>query len=340
MSGGYKLAHLSGKGRFVNHEVHAQGRLLDGNHRKWIRLAVVAYCLSYADVAYSGNNYDISCNRLLNGYPLQTSVHKDLIDFFLLNCSPFFAHGNSACFFDSALCNSADSQSSDVIIICQSRYLKLQRLLSLFLRIWAAVLHYCLEEGFDIQSVHALGALLQLHRSAVGIGVASRFNGKAFNLLGISHNYSLTGDSVENREIQLLVICLKIHEQFIYLVNHLIDSGITLINLVYEKNRVDALLQGLLENESCLRHRSLTGIHQENYRVYGSHYSLDLRREVRMSRSVHDVNLRVAVHYRTVLGVYGNASFPFYVVAVHNAVHNLLIVSEHAALIQECIHQG
>ena len=59
-----------------------------------------------------------------------------------------------------------------------------------------------------------------------------------------------------------------------------------------------------------------------------------------MSRCIHYVNLYVIVHNRAVLGINCNSSFSFDVVAVHNAVDNLFIRSEYAALIQESIDQS
>ena len=41
----------------------------------------------------------------------------------------------------------------------------------------------------------------------------------------------------------------------------------------------------------------------------------------------------------TVLGVDRDTSFSFHVIAVHNAVHDLLIRPEHVALVEERIHQ-
>ena len=45
------------------------------------------------------------------------------------------------------------------------------------------------------------------------------------------------------------------------------------------------------------------------------------------------------VYKRQVLGVYGYPSFPLYIIAVHYAVHHLLVVPEDSALVQERIDQ-
>ena len=58
-----------------------------------------------------------------------------------------------------------------------------------------------------------------------------------------------------------------------------------------------------------------------------------------MPRSVDNIDLVILVLDRAVLGIDGNASFPFEVVAVHDAVHNLLVILEDMALLQECIYK-
>ena len=58
-----------------------------------------------------------------------------------------------------------------------------------------------------------------------------------------------------------------------------------------------------------------------------------------MARRIDNVDLDVVVHDRTVLGVDGDTSFSFDVIAVHNAVHDLFIRPEHAALVEERIHK-
>ena len=58
-----------------------------------------------------------------------------------------------------------------------------------------------------------------------------------------------------------------------------------------------------------------------------------------MSRRIHYIDLYVVVHHGAVLGIYRDTSFSFYIIAVHDTVHHLLVVPEHTALIQERIHQ-
>ena len=59
-----------------------------------------------------------------------------------------------------------------------------------------------------------------------------------------------------------------------------------------------------------------------------------------MSRRIHDVDFYIVMHDGAVLGINGDSPFPLDVITVHDAVHDLLVGTEHTALIEECIHQG
>ena len=103
-----------------------------------------------------------------------------------------------------------------------------------------------LKERSKIQSAVALRALFDL--------LAAVLNGYSKNLVGILDSDTLTGDTVKNGEIQLIVVCLQIHEEFVYFVHYLIDSGILLVQLIDEKDWIEPLFEGLLKHESGLRH--------------------------------------------------------------------------------------
>ena len=58
-----------------------------------------------------------------------------------------------------------------------------------------------------------------------------------------------------------------------------------------------------------------------------------------MSRCVYDVDLHVIVHDGAVLRIDGDTALAFDRVAVHNALHDLFVVAEYSALVEECVYQ-
>ena len=79
----------------------------------------------------------------------------------------------------------------------------------------------------------------------------------AFDLGRIPYRDTLPGNAVEDREVELIVICFKVHEEFVDLVYNLVYARVLLVYLVDEQDRVDSLGERLTEYEPRLRHRSL-----------------------------------------------------------------------------------
>ena len=148
----------------------------------------------------------------------------------------------------------------------------------------------------------------------------------------ITHD-SLTGDAVEDREVQLFVGRVQIEEQIVNLVDDLIGPFVLLVDLVDQENRAQAAFQTLLEHEARLRHRSFAGIHQQDDGVDRLDDPFNLGGKIRVTRSIDDIDFVILVRHRTVLGVNCNAPFPFQIVAVHNAVNRFLVIPENVTLI-------
>ena len=162
----------------------------------------------------------------------------------------------------------------------------------------------------------------------------------AFDLGRIPYRDALSGYAVEDREVQLVVVCLKIHEKLVDLVHHLVYARVLLVYLVDEEDRVHALCERLAQHEPRLRHRSLARIHKKNDRVDGLHDALHLGAEIRVPRSVDYIDLVVLIHDGAVLGIDGDAALPFDRVGIHHAVHYLLVVPENMGLRKKRVHQG
>ena len=58
-----------------------------------------------------------------------------------------------------------------------------------------------------------------------------------------------------------------------------------------------------------------------------------------MTRSVHNVDLGVAILDGGVLGQNGDAAFTLQIVGVHDSLHRFLILAVDAALLEHLIHQ-
>ncbi len=76
--------------------------------------------------------------------------------------------------------------------------------------------------------------------------------------------------------------------------------------------------QRLARDEAGLWHRSFDRVDQQQHAVDHRQHALDLAAEVGVSGRVDDVDVRVAVLDRAVLGDDGDTAFALEVVAVHD----------------------
>ena len=98
--------------------------------------------------------------------------------------------------------------------------------------------------------------------------------------------------------------------------------------------------QSFFQYKFCLGHSAFKGVYQQDDAVHHFQHSLHLSAEIRMSRSVDNVDLRAFVIDSCVFGEDGDASFSLNIIGVHDTLLDLLILTEHTALAQQLVHQG
>ena len=106
---------------------------------------------------------------------------------------------------------------------------------------------------------------------------------------------------VQHREVQLVIPRNKIQEQVLDHRYHLRHAGFRAVNLVYDDNRLDVLLEGLAQNVGSLWHGAVDGVHQQQAAVGHIHDAFHLAAEVGVARRVDDVDPDTAVGDRGVL---------------------------------------
>jgi hypothetical protein len=161
----------------------------------------------------------------------------------------------------------------------------------------------------------------------------------------VGRGIAVAAASVENREVQLLVIRVERHEQVEHLVQHLLDARVGAVYLVDDDDRLQAQRQRLAGHELRLRHRAFRRVHQQHDAVDHGKNTFDLTTEVGVARRVDDVDAHglAATRRRPVdrgrLGENGDPALLFEVVRIHRALFDTLVVAEGAGLAEELIDQ-
>ena len=99
-------------------------------------------------------------------------------------------------------------------------------------------------------------------------------------------------------------------------------------------------IQSLFQNEFCLRHGPFKSVYQKDNSVYHFQHTFYLAAEIRMSRSIDDIDLGAFVMYGCVFGENGDPSFSFDIIGVHDSFPDLLILTENAALTEKLVYQS
>ena len=138
---------------------------------------------------------------------------------------------------------------------------------------------------------------------------------------------------IQERAVKLLVGRIEIHHQLENLILDLGRTCLRLIDLVDNDHNRKTQIQGLLQYETGLWHRSLEGIDQEDRTIYHLEDTLYLTTEISVARGIDDVDLRALIVNGCVLRENGDTSLTLDRVRVHDTDTHLLVITEYTGLL-------
>ena len=154
-----------------------------------------------------------------------------------------------------------------------------------------------------------------------------------------SRDTCLTG-CIYDRELKLVIICTELDEEIEYHINYLIGTSVGTVDLVDTYDRLKTHLKSLTKNESRLGHGTVESIYYEENRIYHLEYSLNLTAEVSVSRSINDVDPDALIINGRILGKDRDASLSLEIIAVHDLLYDLLILSIDTCLLEHGIYDS
>jgi hypothetical protein len=166
-----------------------------------------------------------------------------------------------------------------------------------------------------------------------------------FAHVGVVGGVAVERRGVNDREVELRVSGAEAVEQIEHLVHHPVRARARAVDLVDDDNRVEAHIEGLLRHEARLRHRAVLGVHQQAHAIDHRQHALDFAAEVGVSWGVDDIDpvLSAIALVRPadggVLGKDGDAALALEVVAVHDALAEILAGIQRLGLPQQLVHQ-
>ena len=216
VAGSDVFAALSRKRALVDMEIHAQGRLFDGDARHRQHMVSDTERLTDGDVRDTGDHDDITAVCLFHTHTGQPLVDEDLRSLFVSHIAFVIADDDRLLCLQRSLEDTSDAQASDVFVIGQGRDLHLQWFL-VQIRIWFTVTQDRLKQRLD--------------------AVAWRIH--------VVLDDAFSGDAIENREIQLFIAGIQIQEQLIDLIDDFLCPLVFLVDLVDQQDRTQSVFQRL-----------------------------------------------------------------------------------------------
>ena len=114
----------------------------------------------------------------------------------------------------------------------------------------------------------------------------------------------------------MLIACAQLEHELEDLIEDFVGTRTRAVNLVDDDDGHQIEAEGMLENETRLRHGALEGIDQQQDAVGHLEHALDLATEVGMARRVDDIDLHVLVADGDVLGENRDAALALLIVGV------------------------
>ena len=136
-----------------------------------------------------------------------------------------------------------------------------------------------------------------------------------------------------------MLVGVEVEEQLVDLVDHLRHTGVGAVDLVDDEDHREAGLERLAQHEPGLGQRPLGRVDEQQHAVDHRQAALDLAAEVGVAGRVDDVELRLAVVQRGVLGEDRDALLALEIHRVHHARGDLLAFAEGAGLPEHRVHE-
>ncbi len=145
---------------------------------------------------------------------------------------------------------------------------------------------------------------------------------------------------VKHREIELVFGGVEIDEETIDFVQHGGGAGIGAVDFIQDHDGRQLGLQSFLQDVARLRKGTFAGVNEQEHAIDHAQGSLDFAAEIAVAGRIHDIDARIVIKKRGVLGQDGDATLALEFVGVHNALGDFLIAAEDAALTEHGVDQS
>ena len=309
VAAGAVFTFLSKEGRVVDGEEHTHSRLVYADRRQWLWVLEVTDGISNLEVLQAHNGTDVTTRDLLSFLAAHTRKGVQFLDFCLLLAAVAMGNSDVHTLLQGAPVYATHGNTSCIVAIVEAGNQHLRRTLQHF------------------------GSRNILQNAVQQVSNIIR------RLAPVLAHPSVLGRAIDNGEVQLVLCGIQVAHQVEDHLVHLFGSTVGLIHLVDDHHRLQTYLQGLLQHEACLRHRTLEGIHQQQAAVGHIQHTLHLATEIAMPRSVDNIDLCVLIVNTNVLRKDGDSALTLQLIVIQHQFTCLLVLAEEVTSQQHLVHQ-
>ena len=145
---------------------------------------------------------------------------------------------------------------------------------------------------------------------------------------------AINARGINHWEIELFVRSAQFIKQVEGLIHHFVGIGTRLVHFVDNNDRLETQSQSFLGHKTCLGHRALLRVNEQNHAIHHGQGAFHFATEVGVAWGVNDVDVGALPTDSAVLGQNGNTAFTFNGVVVHDGVNDFFVNGKCTGLTQ------
>ena len=255
----------------IDTEGHGERRFINIDRRQCLRILRVRHRIADAHIAEPRQSDDLTHPRFVDFDALEPLIHIDLADL-CLRLMIAADHNNILIGAHRTTNHAPNGNATNIVIRFERRHHHLQRPLCIALR-RRNLLHDGLHQRLEI----------------------------IVRILHVKLGDTITRCRIDHGKIELVIIRIQLHKELQNLIVHIVHALIRAVDLVDDNNRLQPLFECLAQNILRLRHWTLKRIDEQQNTVHHVENALHLTAEVRMTRSIYDIDLDPIIEDRRIL---------------------------------------
>src|SRR5579862_6046402 len=305
------LAFSTCEWRSIDGENHGESGLVNGERfeRRWIREIGDRFADLNSFDTCDGN--DVTSFHFLRFIAIEAAKGEKLGDLCGQDLSVEFRDANFGAANERSLENAGDGDASEKIAVVEIGDLDLQRGGRISRRRGNR------SNNFIEQRLEVRGGIPELAVRDSGLRVR-----------------------VDDWKVELVFGGVEIDEEIVNFVEHFGGTSIGPVDFIQDDNRRKFCGERFLQHVARLRQRAFARVHENEDSIHHAESALDFTAKIAVTGRVDDIDFRVVIGERSVLGENRDAAFALEIVRIHHSLDEFLVGAEDAALAEHGVDKG